>query len=152
MLRSILIGLVAGQRAMTPLAVLAGAARRGALPYDNAEARMMRLPLIAAGGVSAAAAEMAGDKMTSAPDRTVMLGLLARTITGGFAGATLAPPKRQVAGAALGAGAAIAASYAGLAMRRWAMRRWGQTATGVVEDLIVFAAANAIVSATPARA
>ncbi|TPG42706.1 DUF4126 domain-containing protein [Sphingomonas koreensis] len=152
MLRSILIGLVAGQRAMTPLAALAGAARRGALPYDNGEARMMRLPLIAAGGVAAAAAEMAGDKMTSAPDRTVMLGLLARTITGGFAGAALAPPKRQVAGAALGAGAAIAASYAGLAMRRSAMRRWGQTATGVAEDIIVFAAANAIVSATPARA
>ncbi len=34
MLASFLIGLVAGQRAMTPLAVLAGAARRGALPTE----------------------------------------------------------------------------------------------------------------------
>lgn len=152
MLRSILMGLVAGQRAMTPLSALAGAARRGTLPYDNATARLMARPLPAAGGVTAAAAEMAGDKMKSAPDRTVFLGLLARTITSGFAGATLAPPKRQLAGAAVGVGPALASSYGGLAVRKWAMRRWGQTATGFVEDALVFAAANAVANAKPARA
>ncbi|WP_116091662.1 DUF4126 domain-containing protein [Sphingomonas crusticola] len=151
MLRSILMGLVAGQRAMTPLAALAGAARRGTLPHDNAEARLLARPLPAAGGVVMAAAEMAGDQMKSAPDRTVLLGLLARAITSGFAGATLAPPKRQLAGAALGIGAAIGSSYAGLAARKWAMRRWGQTATGFVEDAIVLAAANAIANARRAR-
>nr|WP_204354612.1 hypothetical protein [Paracoccus saliphilus] len=91
-----------------------------------------------------AAAEIAGDKMKSAPDRTVFLGLLARTITGGFAGAALAPPKRQLEGAALGIGAAVVSSYCGLAARKWAMERWGQTATGFVEDAIVLAAANMI--------
>jgi uncharacterized membrane protein len=94
---------------------------------------------------------MAGDKMKTAPDRTVFLGLLARTITSGFAGAALAPPKRQVAGAAVGIGAALISSYGGLAARKWAMRRWGQTATGFVEDALVFAAANAIGNARPAR-
>lgn len=152
MLRSIMMGLVAGQRGMTPLSALAGAARRGTLPYDNAEARLMALPLVAAGGVVMAAAEMAGDKMKTAPDRTVFLGLLARTITSGFAGATLAPPKRQLAGAALGIGAAIASSYAGLAARKWAIRRWGQTATGFAEEAIVFSMANVIANAKPARA
>ncbi len=147
MLRSIFMGLVAGQRAMTPLSALAGAAWRGTLPYDNAQARLMGRPLFAAGGVAMAAAEMAGDKMKTSPDRTVFLGLLARTITAGFAGATLAPPKRQLAGAALGIGAAVGASYAGLVARKWAMRRWGQTATGFVEDAIVFSAANAIAHA-----
>ena len=149
MLRSILMGLVAGQRAMTPLSALAGAAQRGTLPYDNPEARLMARPLISAGGVVMAAAEMAGDKMKTAPDRTVFLGLLARTISSGFAGATLAPPKRQLAGAALGVGAAITSSYAGLAVRKWAIRRWGQTPTGFVEDAVVFAAANAIANAKP---
>lgn len=149
MLRSILIGLVAGQRAMTPLAAIAGAARRGALPHDNAEARLMARPLPAAGGVLMAAAEMAGDKMKTAPDRTVFLGLLARAITSGFAGATLAPPERRSAGAALGIGAAITSSYAGLAARKWAMRRWGQTATGFVEDAVLISAASAIASAKP---
>ncbi|WP_410217673.1 hypothetical protein [Paracoccus sp. (in: a-proteobacteria)] len=144
MLRSILMGLVAGQRSMTPLAALAGAARRGTLPYDNPEARLMSLPQVAAGGVAMSAAEMAGDKMKTAPDRTVFLGLLSRTITGGFAGAALAPPQRQVAGAALGMGAAIASSYCGLAMRKWAIQRWGQTSSGFLEDAIILSAAIAI--------
>lgn len=152
MLRSILIGLVAGQRAMTPLAALAGAARRGTLPTDNGEARLMAHPLIAASGVAMGAAEMAGDKMKTAPDRTVLLGLLARSITSGFAGAALAPPRRQLAGAALGIGAAIGGSYVGLAARKWAIKRWGQTATGFVEDALVLSAAEAIVNVKPARA
>lgn len=152
MLRSILMGLVAGQRSMTPLAVLAGAARRGRLPYDNAEAALLANPLAAAGGTAMAAAEIAGDKMQSAPDRTVFLGLLARTITSGFAGAALAPPKQRLAGAALGIGAAIVSSHAGLAARKWAMRRWGQTATGFVEDAIVVTAGLAIANAKPAPA
>lgn len=152
MYRSILMGLVAGQRAMTPLAALAGAARREALPHDNPPARLMHRPLIAAGGVAMAAAEIAGDKMKTAPDRTVFLGLLARTITSGFAGAALAPPKRQLAGAAAGIAAAIASSYVGLALRKRAMARWGQTSTGFVEDAIVTAAANAIANVRPANA
>jgi uncharacterized membrane protein len=106
--------------------------------------------LIASGAVTLAAAEIAGDKMRSAPDRTVFLGLLARTITSGFAGATLARPERQVLGAAFGVGAAITSSYAGLAARRWAMRRWGRVVTGFVEDAIVFSAANVIAHRRPA--
>ena len=149
MVRSILMGLVAGQRAMTPLSALAGAARRGTLPYDNATARLMARPLFAAGGVAMAALEMVGDKTKTAPDRTVFLGLLARTITASFAGATLAPRNRQIAGAALGAGAAIVSSYGGLALRKRAMRRWGQTATGFAEEAIVLAAANAIANSRP---
>jgi uncharacterized membrane protein len=151
MLRSILIGMVAGQRAMTPLAALAGAASLGTLPHDNAQARLMSRHLPAAGSVVMAAAEMAGDKMRSAPDRTVLLGLIARTVTGGFAGAALAPPKRQLMGAALGIGAAIVSSHVGLASRKRAMRRWGQTSTGFVEDGLVLLAAHLIAHARPAR-
>ncbi len=151
MLRSLLMGLVAGQRSMSPLAALAGAARQGRLPYDNAEARLLEHPVIAAGGVAMAAAEMAGDKMESAPDRTVFLGLLARTITSGFAGATLAPPRQRLAGAAVGIGTALISSHVGLAARKWAMRRWGQTATGIVEDALSIGSALAIANARPAR-
>lgn len=148
MIRSILMGLVAGQRSMTPLAALAVAAQRDVLPHDTPGARLMEHPLIAAGGVAMAAAEIAGDKMKTAPDRTVFLGLLARTITGGFAGAALAPPRRQLEGAVLGIGAAVASSYCGLAARKWAMRRWGQTATGFAEDAIVLTAATLIAKRT----
>lgn len=151
MLRSFLIGFVAGQRAMAPLAALAIAGQRGTLPHDNAGARLMTLPLIAVGGITMAVAEMAGDKMRTAPDRTVFLGLLARIVTSGFAGAALAPQKRQFEGAVLGIGAAIVASYLGLAGRKLAMRRWGQTTTGFAEEVIVFCAANVIANAKPSE-
>lgn len=147
MLRSFLIGLVAGQRGVTPLAVTAAGARQGTLPAPAPLQPIIAHPVVAAGTVTLAAAEMAGDKMKTAPDRTVVLGLLARTITSGFAGAALAPPRRQAAGAALAVGAAVAASFAGLAARRWAMDRWGQTATGFVEDALVLGAAERIVTA-----
>lgn len=152
MIRSILMGVVAGQRSMTPLAVLAGAGRRGTLPHDNPEARLISRPLPAAGAVLMAAGEMAGDKMKTAPDRIVALGLTARLITGAFAGATLAPKERRVAGAVAGATAAVASSYVGWSIRMWALRRWGQTSTGFIEEAILLPAAWAIANARPAKA
>jgi uncharacterized membrane protein len=143
MLRSILIGLVAGQRAMTPLALVAGAARRGTLPGDAPA--LLRHPAVAAGAVALAAAEMAGDKMASAPDRTVLPGLAARTLTSAFAGAALAPKDQRRTAAALAVAAALASSYAGLALRKRAMRRYGQTATGFVEDAALVGSGLAIV-------
>jgi uncharacterized membrane protein len=146
MLASFLIGLVAGQRAMTPLSVLAGAARRGELPAGAPLAGLLANPLIAAGAVALAAGEMAGDKMPSAPDRTVAIGLLARSVTAGFAGAVLAPADRRPAGAALAVAAAVGASFIGLALRRPAMERYGQATTGFIEDAIVLALAQAVVA------
>lgn len=149
MLRSILIGLVAGQRAMTPLALVAGAARRGDLAGDAPLRPLIASPLIATGAVSLAAAEMAGDKMPSAPNRTVAAGLLARSLTAGYAGAALAPQGRRRLGAALAVATAVASSHAGLALRLRAMKRWGQVRTGAVEDALVLAAGAAIAYAMP---
>lgn len=140
MIRSALIGLVAGQRAMAPLALLAGAARQDRLDADWSGTAILRHPLGAAGAVGLAALEMAGDKMRSAPDRTVSLGLLARTLTSGFSGAAVAPKGRRVAGAVLATAAAIGSSYLGLAIRRRAMARVGRVSSGFVEDAIVLAA------------
>ena len=143
---SFLIGLVAGQRAMTPLAVLAGAARDGRLDADAPGVSLLANPLIAAGAVALAAGEMAGDKMTTAPDRIVPAGLAARLATSTFAGAVLAPPGKRRRGAAIAAAAAVASSYIGWRLRCAAIKRWGQTATGVVEDAAVLAAGQAIVA------
>jgi uncharacterized membrane protein len=140
-IRSILVGLAGGQRAMTPLAAVAGAARRGDLSRDNLPGDLARHPLVAAGMVALAAAEMAGDKMKTAPDRTVAAGLIGRTVTSAYAGAALAEPGKRRLGAALAVGTALASSYAGLALRKRAMRRFGQDATGFVEDAAVLALA-----------
>lgn len=142
MIRSLLIGLIAGQRGMTPLAVVAGAARHGHAPNG----RWLAHPLVASGAVALAAAEMAGDKMTTAPDRTIAPGLAARALTAGFAGAALAHERHKTA-ALLAAVTAVAAAHAGLALRRVAMRRWGQTASGFVEDAAVLAGGIAVATA-----
>jgi uncharacterized membrane protein len=144
LLRSILIGLVAGQRAMTPLAVVAGAARDGKLPADAPLGTLLANPLIASGTVALAASEMAGDKMKTAPDRIVFVGLLARSLTAAFAGAALAPAKERKVAAGVAVAAAIASSYVGFSLRVRAMKRFGQTASGVVEDAIVLGSGYAV--------
>ena len=144
MLRSFFIGLVAGQRGMTPLAVIATATRGKEVPAALPLQSLMLNPVIAAGTAAFAAAEMAGDKMKTAPDRTVPIGLAVRSVTAAYAGAALAPRDRRALGAAVAVGTAIASSYLGLAARKWGMRRYGQTATGFVEDAIVFGSGLAI--------
>lgn len=144
MLRSFLIGLVAGQRGITPLAVIATATRREEIPADLPLQKLMLNPIVAAGTAAFAAAEMAGDKMKTAPDRTVPIGLAVRSFTAAYAGAALAGRERRALGAAIAVGTALASSYLGLAARKWGVRRYGQTTTGFVEDAIVFGSGLAI--------
>ena len=87
MLRSILIGVVSGQRALAPLATVADAARRGALPEGNGAPKLLGHPVVAGGLAALALAELGGDKMKTAPNRTVPSGLIARSITSAVAGA-----------------------------------------------------------------
>lgn len=145
MLASFLIGLVGGQRAMTPLAAVAVAGARGELPEDSAAPALLSHPLVAAGATALAVAEMAGDKQPTAPDRVVPVGLVARFATSAIAGMALAPRRRRWLGAAVGGATAVAASYVGWRARCAAMARWGQTGTGFVEDAAVLGGAAAIV-------
>lgn len=147
MLASFLMGLVGGQRAMTPLATVAAAAARGALPADNGAPRIMAHPLVAAGAAILAAGEMAGDKLKVAPDRTAPIGLAARFITSAIAGAALAPRRQRWLGAAVGGTTAVVASYPGWRARMAAMEHHDQTSTGLVEDAVVLAGAVAILRA-----
>ena len=146
MLHSFLIGLVAGARSITPFAAVSEAARRGELPADTGAPSWLGDPLVAAGSKLLAGGELWGDKLHSAPDRIVPAGLLARLVTAGLAGAALAPRKQALAGAALGAGAAIVAAYVTFDLRMRAMRRFGQTPTGLVEDAITVGAARWVVA------
>ena len=84
--------------------------------------------------------------MKSAPDRTVFLGLLARTMSAGIAGAALAPRGREKTGAALAVATAVPLAYITLAGRKRAMRRIGQTRSGLIEDALIVAAGTAVVA------
>ena len=148
MLRSLLIGIVAGQRGLTPLATIAIATQRGEIPAVLPLQKLFLNPQIAAAASGLAAAEMAGDKMKSAPDRIVPIGLAVRSVTSAYAGAALASKDRRALGAAIAVGAALVSSYVGWRLRCAAMRRYGQTATGLVEDAIVAGAGMAITNPT----
>ncbi len=146
MIRSLLIGISAGARSMTPLAVVSNAARRGALAADSGAPAWLGHPLVTAACAAVAMGELGGDKLKSAPDRIVLAGIVTRVVSGGLAGAALAPRRRVVAGALLGAAAAVGSAYLTFDVRRRAMRRFGQTSTGVVEDVLTLGAAQLVTS------
>ncbi|KAB7647431.1 DUF4126 family protein [Polymorphobacter fuscus] len=142
---AILMGLVGGQRAMTPLAMVSVAAARGELSADNSALPILSRPIVAAGALALAVLEMAGDKQKTAPDRIVAIGLTARFITNAVAGAALSTRRDRWLGAAVGGLTAVVASYPGWRARMAAIPVYGQSATGFVEDAAVVASAAAIV-------
>ena len=144
LLPSALIGAVASARSMTPMAALATARLAG----GRTPGRLVLLdhPLFKYGALAMGVGELFGDKMKSAPDRTVFLGLLARVMSAGVAGASLAPRGRERAGAAVAVATAVPLAYLTLAGRERAMARFGQTRSGLVEDALVVAAGFAVVA------
>lgn len=148
-LPSLLIGAVASARSMTPMATIAAArlAGRG----TPGKLFLLNRPLFKYGALAMGAGELAGDKMKSAPDRTVFLGLLARVASAGIAGAALAPRGEEGTGAAVAVGTAVPLAYATLAARKQAMSHIGQTRSGLIEDALVVLAGAAIVALTVKR-
>lgn len=145
--RPFLIGFLAGQRSMTPLAATAIAARARRLPPDNGAPGILSRPYAVIGAGALAVGELLGDKLRSAPDRTVPAGLAARLVTGALAGAALAPRTQRREAAFMGAAGAVLGGYLGLAVRKRAIRRFGQTKSGLVEDALTVAATALILRA-----
>ena len=144
LLASALIGAVASARSMTPMATLSTARLAG----RDTPGRLALLdrPLFKYGALAMGVGELFGDKMKSAPDRTVFLGLLSRVMSAGIAGAALAPKGEEKAGAAIAVATAVPLAYLTLAGRKQAMARIGQTRSGLIEDALVVAAGAAIVA------
>ena len=129
---------------MTPMASLAGAQLLG----YRTPGRMVLLnrPLFQFGALAMGVGELFGDKMKTAPDRTVFLGLLARVMSAGIAGAALAPKGREQAGALTAVATAVPLAYLTLAARKRALAQMGQTRSGLIEDAVVVAAGVMIVA------
>ena len=144
LLPSVLIGAVASARSMTPMAAIAGAR----LMHRRTPGRLVLLdhPLFKVGALFMGVGELLGDQMRSAPDRTVFLGLLARVMSAGIAGAALAPRGQERLGAGLAVGTAVPLAYATLKGRKAGIRRIGQTRSGLIEDALIVAAGVAVVA------
>jgi len=145
MFSSFLMGLVGGQRAITPLAAVAVAAATDRLPAENGPPHILSHPAVAAGAVALAVAEMAGDKQKSAPNRIAPAGVAVRFVTSAVAGASLSPRPQRCTGAAIGGATATVASYLGWRIRLKAASRGSRTSAGFLEDAVVLACAAAIV-------
>ncbi|MEO6279880.1 hypothetical protein [Roseateles sp.] len=144
LLSSVLIGAVASARSMTPMASIALARLAGR--RTPGQLFLLDRPLFKFGAMAMGVGELFGDKMKTAPDRTVALGLTARVASAGIAGAALAPHGSECAGATVAVATAVPLAYATLAARKRAMSRIGQTRSGLIEDALVVAAGLAIVA------
>ncbi len=140
---SALIGLVASCRSMTPMAAIAAA--RITRRETTGKLLLLDRPLFKYGALAMGVGELLGDKMKSAPDRTVFLGLSARVASAGIAGAALAPRGKEKTGAAVAISAAVPVAYASLAARKKAIAGIGQTRSGLIEDTLIVAAGAAVV-------
>lgn len=144
LLSSALIGAVASARSMTPMGTLAAARLAGR--QTPGQLYLLDHPVVRLGGLALGAGELLGDKMKTAPDRTVFLGLLARVMSAGIAGAALAPRGRERAGAAVAVATAVPLAYLTLGARKRAMAHIGQTRSGLIEDALIVAAGAAVVA------
>jgi len=149
LLPSALIGAVASARSMTPMATIATARLVGR--HVPGQLLLLDRPLFKFGALAMGAGELVGDKMKSAPDRTVFLGLLARVLSAGIAGAALAPRGQEKTGAIVATATAVPLAYITLAGRKQAMARIGQTRSGLIEDLLIVAAGAAVVALSTKR-
>ncbi len=140
---SALIGLIASCRSMTPMAAIAAARLSGR--DTSGKLLLLDRPLFKFGALAMGAGELFGDKMKSAPDRTVFLGLSARVASAGIAGAALAPRGEEKIGAAIAISAAVPMAYATLAARKKAMAQIGQTRSGLIEDTLIVALGATVV-------
>ena len=134
---------------MTPMAALA--TMRLARRRTPGRLIFLDQPLFQAGALAMGVGELLGDKMKTAPDRTVAMGLLARTMSAGVAGAALAPRGRGRAGAGVAIATAVPLAYLTLAARKRAMGGLGQVRSGVVEDVLAVAAGFAVASLATRR-
>jgi uncharacterized membrane protein len=144
------IGAVAGLRSMTAPALISHLTRsaldseRSKLDFLNSMVSMRTTLVLAVG-------ELIADKLPFVPARTKAPSLIIRAVSGGLSGAALCSAKKRswFAGALIGAGAAIGASYAAYELRKRAGRHFHlpDPVIAIVEDGIA-AGAGALVLST----
>jgi uncharacterized membrane protein len=146
---SLLIGIVAGLRAMTAPAAAAFGARFGALAVAGTPMAFMGYAWTAWILGLAALSEFVTDQLPSTPSRKVPVQFTARILTGALSGATVAAPSASVVtGVVAGIIGAIIGTLGGAALRvRLAAAFGNDRPAAILEDLIAVGAAILIVTA-----
>lgn len=121
-LKAFQIGLVAGMRSLTAPALVSYKLShlKAKLPPDS-KLHFLSLPTTTAVLGVMAGGELIGDKLPSAPDRTIPISLFGRMASGAMSGAALTEPDGEPAtfGAIFGALGAVTGTFAFFHLRHW---------------------------------
>ena len=143
-----LIGVVAGLRALTPLAAVSWAARLGWLHLENTWLAFLSFAATPYIVSVFAIGELINDKLPKTPSRKAPVGFAARVVTGALCGAALGAPSQALVGGLLaGVIGAIAGTLGGYEARSRLVRAIGgkDFPIALIEDVIAVGGAILIV-------
>jgi uncharacterized membrane protein len=146
-LRAFAIGVAAGLRALTPLAVVSFAAHDGRLRVGKTPLAFLTHPATRYVAAALAAAELINDKLPGTPSRKAPPAFAARVALGALCGAALTERgDSMVAGALAGAGGALVGTLGGYELRAGLVRATGGTdlPIALLEDCIAIGSASGI--------
>ena len=148
-LLALLIGVVAGLRAMTAPAAVAWGAYLGWLPLSGTWAGFMGHWIALAVFTVLALGELVGDQLPSTPSRKVPVQFGTRLVSGAFAGAVIGTAGGAlIAGLVAGAIGAVIGTYGGAEVRARLARTFGRDLpAALIEDAVAILLALWIVSA-----
>ncbi|MGB3480814.1 MAG: DUF4126 domain-containing protein [Mycobacterium sp.] len=148
LLLALLIGVIAGLRALTPPAVVAWAGFLGWINLDGTWAQWVAHPITVGVFTVLLIGELITDQLPKTPSRKVPPQFAARLLTGGFAGAVIGTAWGYTFGG-LGAGVvgAVLGTLGGAAARGWLAGKAGKDLpAALTEDVIAVAGGFAIVA------
>lgn len=137
------LGAISGLRSMSGPASVARAARDGRISLEGTRLAFLASPRVATLLTIFQAGETVGDKLPATPSRTSLPPLLGRAGAGALSGAAVSEGGRPVAGALIGAGAAVVAAFAGEQLRSVIGQGTGapDVLVALAEDALVLTAA-----------
>ncbi|HYD45646.1 MAG TPA: DUF4126 domain-containing protein [Phenylobacterium sp.] len=146
---ALLIGVVAGLRAMTAPAAVAWAAARGLLPLAGTPLAFLSYAITPWIFAVLALVELVTDQLPKTPSRRVPVQFGARILSGALCGAAIATPAGALwIGAALGAVGAVIGTLGGAAARARLAAAFGRDRpAALIEDVVAIGGAALIVLA-----
>jgi uncharacterized membrane protein len=143
-----LIGVVAGLRALTPLAVVAWAARINEWPLIGTHLAWMGNAIMPWVFSVLALGELVTDKLPSTPSRKVPPQFIARVFSGALCGAVIGAAEDSVAiGAVAGAVGAVVGTLGGAAVRaKLSAAIRNDLTAALIEDVVAIGLAVAVVT------
>ena len=145
---ALLIGIVAGLRALTPLAIISWAAHVGWLKLHGTWLAFLAAPITPYLVSVLALGELLTDKLPTTPSRKVPVAFATRILSGALCGAALAGPTgASFLGLILGAMGAVIGTLGGAAIRTRLAQAFGKDIPAAfLEDAIAVGGAILIVS------